>query len=810
MAMRLFAYRRPLALALLMAAGLLGNYLRLPFFFGIDYLFGSIATLIIIRLFGVAWGTVSAFLISTYTYFLWGHSAALAIFVLEALVVGLLAARAPRTSLLILDGGFWVLLGIPLVWLSYNSLVGVDAVGTTLIALKQAVNGFSNALVAVLLVTHLPLQRWLLGDDQKELIPIRETLFNTLVAFLILPALILTVLASRHEVSVIRAEVETLLKGETTHVTGSLERWWNKRLGALEALAATRQPLQPSAALDEHVRSILSASVDFLSLSLVTPEGTVAAAARPGSDLPVDLEAVRAARESRMPVISYPSSATPAVLTISQPIWRENRVVGVAQGTLDLTFVRELVTFSSMHYPLHLSVLTAGGEVVVTSRTELTPLAPFRQTGEIIHLGEDHYQRFPEDESVAVNRWRDAHEVMEAAISGGSGWRLVAEVPLAPFRIRLYRVYIERLMLVGGLTFLALFLSNLISRWVTRPLVELTTLARYLPQRLQGGEEITWPSSPIIEMNSLATDIRRMATTLRELLDEIGRESKQQRALISAAIEATDVPVIITDSAERIVYVNPPFLQEYGYTPDEILGRRPAFLQGPLSDQRALEQVRQAVRLGQRITVRLVNYRKDGSAVPTELILSPLKDDEGRVTHFVGIQRSLAEAGLGTGRWEVEPAVPDQRAALTPGGALVLRSSEPTAPPSGHILLLVDPSAAERAKAALQAAGFQAAGFQAEVVTHPDQAWDALTAAPYEAVLLDQALAGGGEEFAQELRQSLRFNHLPVVLLNTGTEACGVTPEVLQRLRESLSCGTVVSASRSSASRSGESPTRQV
>ena len=108
-----------LSLILLTVAGCLGNFFNLPLFFGVDFLFGSIATLIIVYLYGSVWGTLAAFVASISTYYDWGHPYAIIIFTCEALFVSLLLGRKGQ-SMVLLDGIYWLFIGMPLVGLFYK------------------------------------------------------------------------------------------------------------------------------------------------------------------------------------------------------------------------------------------------------------------------------------------------------------------------------------------------------------------------------------------------------------------------------------------------------------------------------------------------------------------------------------------------------------------------------------------------------------------------------------------------------------------------------------------------------------------
>ena len=83
-------------LAMLLLLGFLGNFWSLPLFFGVDFILGSIAVLIVVDLFGVGLGVLAAMIAGSYTYFLWGHPYALIIFTLEAMFVGLTRVAISR------------------------------------------------------------------------------------------------------------------------------------------------------------------------------------------------------------------------------------------------------------------------------------------------------------------------------------------------------------------------------------------------------------------------------------------------------------------------------------------------------------------------------------------------------------------------------------------------------------------------------------------------------------------------------------------------------------------------------------------
>ncbi len=120
----------------------------------------------------------------------------------------------------------------------------------------------------------------------------------------------------------------------------------------------------------------------------------------------------------------------------------------------------------------------------------------------------------------------------------------------------------------------------------------------------------------------------------------------EMRRLLDRAVAASANGIVITDPKlpdNPIVYVNPAFERISGYGADEARGRNCRFLQGDERDQPTLDELRAALREERECRVVLRNYRKDGEPFWNELYISPVHDDEGRLTNFVGVQNDITE-----------------------------------------------------------------------------------------------------------------------------------------------------------------------
>ncbi|NND79951.1 MAG: PAS domain S-box protein, partial [Maribacter sp.] len=112
------------------------------------------------------------------------------------------------------------------------------------------------------------------------------------------------------------------------------------------------------------------------------------------------------------------------------------------------------------------------------------------------------------------------------------------------------------------------------------------------------------------------------------------------------ALEAAGNGIVIADATlpdNPIMYVNDAFSQITGYGISEVLGKNCRFLQNGDRDQKAIQIIRTALKEGQPCNVELRNYRKDGALFWNELTITPLYNDQGSLTHFIGVQSDVTE-----------------------------------------------------------------------------------------------------------------------------------------------------------------------
>lgn len=107
-----------------------------------------------------------------------------------------------------------------------------------------------------------------------------------------------------------------------------------------------------------------------------------------------------------------------------------------------------------------------------------------------------------------------------------------------------------------------------------------------------------------------------------------------------------------------IIFVNKAFEEMTGYSSEESINRNCRYLQGNQSNQRNIQVLREAINNENSCLVTLRNFRKDGSVFWNELSISPVFDLNGKLTHYIGIQKDI------TARVERDQLLCSERKAL--------------------------------------------------------------------------------------------------------------------------------------------------
>lgn len=109
------------------------------------------------------------------------------------------------------------------------------------------------------------------------------------------------------------------------------------------------------------------------------------------------------------------------------------------------------------------------------------------------------------------------------------------------------------------------------------------------------------------------------------------------------AVEQSPNSIIITDIKGTIEYVNPKFSQVTGYTSDEVIGKNPCILKSGETQQETYKHLWETITSGGEWRGTLHNKKKNGELYWEYVSISPIKNPEGQITHFIAIKEDITE-----------------------------------------------------------------------------------------------------------------------------------------------------------------------
>ncbi|PKM42912.1 MAG: hypothetical protein CVV05_16350 [Gammaproteobacteria bacterium HGW-Gammaproteobacteria-1] len=121
------------------------------------------------------------------------------------------------------------------------------------------------------------------------------------------------------------------------------------------------------------------------------------------------------------------------------------------------------------------------------------------------------------------------------------------------------------------------------------------------------------------------------------------KQAEAQLRKLSSAVEHSPASAIITDSEGTIEYVNPRFVEMTGYQPEEVIGENPRMWQSGTTPLKTYERLWATIKGGEVWHGEVLNKAKDGHLFWESAQISPIKDEQGRVTHFVAVKEDITE-----------------------------------------------------------------------------------------------------------------------------------------------------------------------
>jgi len=536
----------------LIILGLLGNYYRAKLFLGVDFIFGSVAALLAARFYGPLWGGIAGAAIGSYTWVLWSHPYAMIIFTVEAALVGWVRQRH-RQSLLLLDGLYWLVVGSLLVALFYGALLQVGVLQVQLILLKQALNGVCNALIAsgILGIFSFLGQRFP-QRFQSVRWPLRDVLNDILVAFVLLPIMLLFTLDANRMLVDLERSVRTDLQLASAPIIEQIRNWqrqiWETATDFSQLKAESLTEAQLITALEQNVLIdglwVLDSKLRFLTQATNNPD--VSLSLQSLSQLELRESQPNQLQSWRIVAIPKDKTGDEHQLWLVRPLTQGLESTGFLIA--HLRFDRFIDALTS---PVKIYDQAVGAVLVNENQQVMGSVNPAYEPQDSFNLSQpktwvrqlgtssaEFYQVLTNDPArPPMVRARQSTYWLDSILPGDLGWHLWISFPAQPHMDDLQVAYNQRF----GIVMLVVYGSMLAAYWVSKALVKplqiLAKITTDLPDRVNDQQDVDWPQSPVQEFDQLSTNGQLMAESLRERFLEIHQANEQLEQRVAERTE---------------------------------------------------------------------------------------------------------------------------------------------------------------------------------------------------------------------------------------------------------------------------------
>lgn len=642
---------------------------------GVSLILGGVFYLLVARFYGPYYALGAALIASSRTLHTWGHPHGIILFSLEAFAAGWLCRRG--VSLWAADLLYWLCCGVPLRIFFFS--LGVNQLGGWAILVKQPANGLLDVALVEFLLLAVPFERLLVRPRAGPARPFRASLFSAFLLVGTLPLVFLNIVGARNESAQSRKEAEDHLRQLALAVETMTSQRIARNTDAIAALAeAIRHKADFSpAALNRWLAQTQRLYTGFLTVIVADRHGAVVGSCPQPARADAPLAGHSVADRDYFRVVmatgrSYVSEAflephlgSQPIIAVSAPVLRpDGRIFGVLEGALRLD------RFGTFRDAQH-----AGSQQVILldQRDHMISASPAAGYAALTDLSAAPFVKLSR-QSAGCKAFRyeangTAYLAYAAPLS--RGWLVIARIPLALVQAAARREYVRTAEWALIAIALSLFLADLASRRITRPLEELVDgFRQYAPGAEHRGANLR--AEAPVEAHALVGEFARLAGRLDESYSDLRRakdesyelnqrlqsvlegldrqvrertaELAEASALLLALVDCSPIAIIVVSRDFTVRLWNPAAERIFGWTRPEVLNRPlPEGFGSMERDFRALSPERWNSG-GESPGVEETAWRnKRGAPVAVSVAIAPLRATGGEATALLALATDITE-----------------------------------------------------------------------------------------------------------------------------------------------------------------------
>ena len=201
-------------------------------------------------------------------------------------------------------------------------------------------------------------------------------------------------------------------------------------------------------------------------------------------------------------------------------------------------------------------------------------------------------------------------------------------------------------VLEDALAFLARWLASHIlesDRYLAKVVLAVQSGMALGPAKKFAAEEMSGATRVLIDI--ILSIYETLSANTLQLMRELAEHKRDQDTLIklSLAVEQSPSSIIITDLDANIEYANAAFVDITGYSHEEVMGQNPRLLHSGMTSKEVHQDLWATLLRNEVWRGELINRRKDGRLYIESALISPVRQRDGTVTHYLAIKHDVTE-----------------------------------------------------------------------------------------------------------------------------------------------------------------------
>ena len=169
------------------------------------------------------------------------------------------------------------------------------------------------------------------------------------------------------------------------------------------------------------------------------------------------------------------------------------------------------------------------------------------------------------------------------------------------------------------------------------------TIEHFETQRLRKDGRIIYISATVSPLRDSTGNIIGVSKIARDITEHKMYEEELSKLSLTVEQSSNSIIITITNINAEIEYVNPRFTQVTGYSAEEVMGKNPRILQSKRTPKAIYAELWNSLAQGINWQGEFINKRKDGSEFDEWAQITPLRNKNGTVTHYVAVKEDITE-----------------------------------------------------------------------------------------------------------------------------------------------------------------------